>query len=79
MTNKTPPKIKKLGSSFIFSINLLVVKKAITIKKISAKITPKSNIKALLNPLVAPVSRSTKNTGPMVKASIIPKGIAARI
>ena len=46
--------------------------------KISARITPKSKINALLNPFVALVSRSTKNTGPIVKASIIPNGIAAR-
>jgi hypothetical protein len=41
--------------------------------------TPKSNIKALLNPFVALVSSSTKNTGPIVKARNIPKGIAAKI
>jgi hypothetical protein len=49
------------------------------IKKTSAKITPKSNIKALLNPLVALVSKRTKNTGPIVNDSKIPKGIAAKI
>ena len=49
------------------------------INMISANITPKSNIKALLNPLVALVSNSTKNTGPMVKAKIIPKGMAVKI
>ena len=47
-------------------------------KMISANITPQSNIKALLNPFVALVSRSTKKTGPIVNASIIPKGIAAK-
>ena len=49
------------------------------IKKTSAKITPKSNIKALLKPLVALVSKSTKNTGPIVNDSKMPKGIAAKI
>ncbi len=48
-------------------------------KKISASITPKSKIKALLNPFVALVSKSTKNTGPIVNDKIIPKGIAVRI
>lgn len=48
-------------------------------KKISAKMTPKSNIKADFNPFVALVSSNTKNTGPIVKARIIPKGIAAKM
>ena len=48
-------------------------------KKISARITPESNIKALLIPLVALVSNRTKKTGPIVKDRIIPKGIAVRI
>ena len=46
---------------------------------ISASITPLSNIKALLKPFVALVSSSTKNTGPIVNAKIIPKGIAVKI
>lgn len=71
--------MRKLGSSFILSTSLLVLKKAKAIKTTSAKITPKSKITALLNPLVAPVSNRTKKTGPIVKASIIPKGIAVNI
>ncbi len=41
--------------------------------------TPKSKITALLKPFVAPVSNNTKKTGPMVKARIIPKGMAVKI
>ena len=48
-------------------------------KKISARITPESNINALLTPFVALVSNSTKKTGPMVNDRIIPKGIAVKI
>ena len=67
-TNKTPPKTKKLGSSFTFSTSLFVLKKASKINTTSANITPKSNINALVNPFVALVSNSTKKTGPRVKA-----------
>jgi hypothetical protein len=49
------------------------------IKTISARITPRSKTRALVKPLVALVSSKTKNTGPMVKAKIIPKGIAVKI
>jgi hypothetical protein len=48
-------------------------------KTISASITPQLKIKALLNPFVALVSRSTKNTGPIVNANIMPNGIALKI
>ena len=41
--------------------------------------TPKSNTTAALNPFVALVSRSTKKTGPIIKAKKKPKGIAACI
>jgi hypothetical protein len=78
-TNNTPPNTKKLGSSFILSRSLLVLKKATAMKKISANITPKSNIRALLNPLVALVSNSTKKTGPIVNAKMIPKGMADKM
>ena len=61
------------------SNSLLVLKKARAMNTISAMITPRSKIMAHLKPLVAPVSNNTKNTGPMVNAKIIPKGIANKI
>lgn len=45
----------------------------------SAVITPKLNIKAARNPLVALVSSKTKNTGPIKKLNRAPKYIAVNI
>jgi hypothetical protein len=47
---------------------MLVLKKAIRIKRISEKIAPKSKKTAALKPLVMLVSISVKNTGPIAKA-----------
>ena len=48
------------------------------IKTQSAKITPKSNAIAALNPFIAAVSSNTKKTGPNKKARKKPKGKAAK-
>src|SRR5690606_26981594 len=50
-----------------------------TKKQISAMITPISKLTPARNPLVALVSNNTKKTGPNMKLSRSPKGIAACI
>ena len=48
-------------------------------KKMSPEIAPKSKANAERSPLVILVSIRMKNTGPIVKANIMPKEIATKI